>query len=228
MRRIILLLLSLLIAGTVQAQSVTMLQATGFLYESDNAAGVVGFPPSDPGEVLTGCGYIVGIGPDIDWDPATHELTWVFSGLISNGALDIGGGYLMTIYAGGTIEIWADAYAAPGRSVPDYGVEPPNATSPATFADGELYLLGEFTSFYITYNASLHSGNFEGHILFTGGSQLNTDHADPVGYTVAGTVDPHSAPVPEGYDLEAVGEITFDPALRTEKSTWGQVKSLYH
>jgi hypothetical protein len=90
-----------------------------------------------------------------------------------------------------------------------------------------VYLVGEFSNFYMTYHPALNAGSYEGFIQWTGGSQLNEMYPDPEGYTIAGTVDPFGAPVPQGYDLEAVGNISFDPAIPVETNTWGQVKTLY-
>jgi len=205
----------------------TMLDFTGFLYESDNDPAVVGFPPSDISDILCGVGHIENIGPELDWDPGVVQLTFVISDLISTGQVETPTGMFYILYQGGTLDIVADAYAGGGYTDPDYGFDPPNATSPSTFWDGEIYLHGEFYQFYMTYHPTLHAGSFEGYLDWTGGTQLDMLYPDPEGYTVAGTVDPLGAPVPEGYDLEAVGHISFDPAIPVENNTWGQVKNLY-
>ena len=216
-----------LLATSVAAQGPTILNIDGFLYESNNAAGVVGFPPSDPGDVLAGVGLVTGIDPPLSWSATDYRYSWVLGSLISTGAYDMGGGELLIVYAGGTLEIVAQAYAAPGYTVPDYGTEPPNATAPATFADGNPYLLGVFTSFYMFYNATTHTGHYEGLLNFTLGSNLG-ELVNPFGYTLAGTVDPFGAiTIPTGYDLEAVGHVDFDSTIPVRDSTWGGVKNLY-
>jgi len=217
------LALSTALAAGAFAQSNTMLSFTGFMYESINQAGVQGFPPSNPGDQLALVGFIESVGPELDWDPSQVQLTIYLSGLISNGTLDFGTGMFYIVYGGGAIDIVADPHL--GGTVPVYGADPPNATAPATFTDGDLYLHGEFTSFYMTYHPTLHVGSFEGYVVWTGGSQLAALYSQ--GYTVAGTVDPFGAPVPTGYDLEADGHISFDPAIRIEDNTWGRLKSLY-
>lgn len=227
MRRFTLLICGLFLAGAVQAQTTTMLDVTGFLYEEDNTPGEVGFLPSNPGDVLAGIGFIEGLGPEIDWDPSLVELTWVFYDLVSTGEMDLGNGMFYTAYLGGSLDIVADAYAGGGYTAGDYSVEPPNATAPATFADGEVYLHGDFTNFFVVFDPVQHSGYFEGYLTFTGGTEFNELAPNPHGYTFAGNVDPMGAPVPDGYDLEAVGHITFDPEVPTTESTWGQVKNLY-
>ncbi len=207
----------------------TMLDFTGFVYESDNTPGVQGFPPSEVGDVLTLVGFIENIGPELladpDWDPNLYQLTIHLSGLTSTGEYDTGTGMVYIVYNDGVCDIVADPHV--GGTPPDYGTDPPSAVAPGTFVDGDVYLHGEFTTFYMTYHPSLHVGSFEGYVVWTGGSQLSSLFQDPVGYTVAGTVDPFSAPVPDGYDLEADGHISFDAAIRGEDRTWGQLKSLY-
>jgi hypothetical protein len=155
------------------------------------------------------------------------QITVYLTDLVSNGAMDHGGGLFTVSYSGGSLFFHADAYGDAAFTHPEYGIDPPNATSPATFTDGELYLRGVFTSFTLLYHSSLHTGSFEGTIDWTGGSQLNQMYPDPHGYALVGTVAPTGTPVPLGYDLESVGQITFDPALPAEGQTWGQVKDLY-
>jgi len=219
--------LILLVAAAANAQTYTMLDVTGFLYESDNSAGIVGFPQSDPGDVLAGAGFVENLGAELDWNPDLVQLSWVMGDLTSLGQSDLGNGLLFITYNGGTLDIVADTYGAPGYTSPQYGVEPPNATAPATFADGEVYLHGEFYSFLMVYDTMKKSGFFEGHLFFVGGSQLSSTAGSAEAYTVAGTVGPEHAPVPGGYDLESVGHITFDVELEPEEHTWGQVKALY-
>jgi hypothetical protein len=214
------------LVGGAMAQTDTMLDFTSFLYED----GPNPFYPefhSATGEVMTCVGYIESVGPELDWNTAEVELTLVLDGLVSQGELEYPGDLVYIIYDGGWLDIYGQRYDDPLYTSPDYGIDPPNGTSPATFTDGDLYLHGEFISFYMIYYPVLHVGNFEGHLLWTGGSQLNSLFMDAAGYTLAGTVDPFGAPVPLGYDLEADGHVSFDAAIRTEESTWGRVKNLY-
>ncbi len=214
-----------LITGA-QAQT-TLLNFTSFMYESDNTPGVQGFPPSAPGDVLRAVGFVESIVPDLDWDTGQVQLTVYFNDLISIGEVDLGGGVYYIVYTGGTLDIVAQRYDAPDYTAPQYGTDPPNATAPSTFIDGEVYLRGSFYNFYMTYMPGMSIGNFEGHLNWTGGTQLNSLFTDPQGYTVAGTVDASAAPVPAGYDLEADGYISFDAAIPADEATWGQLKNLY-
>jgi len=210
----------LLLAGAVRAE-ITILDFAGFLYEDG------GFPSSNVGDVLSGVGFIEGVGAELDWDPSLYQLTFYITDLVSTGEYDAGGGMLYVLYTGGTIWVVADYYGDTNYTDGDYGVNPPNGTAPSTFIDGEIFLTGVFADFYMTYHPTLHAGSYEGFISWTGGTQLNSMIEDPAGYTLAGTVDPLGAPVPEGYDLEGVGHISFDPVIPVEPSSWGEVKNLY-
>jgi hypothetical protein len=231
MKKLILVSTCVMLAGTVQAQIYTMLDFTGFLYESDNTPGVQGYPPSNPGDVLSGVGFVESIGTELsddpDWDLNEFEITWVLSNLISYGETDLGSGLYQIFYTGGTFDIVGDRYTRPNHSASVYGIEPPNATAPATFWDSRIYLHGELTDFFMICDTNLNTGYYESRMIFTSGTELSDLVHNPEGFTVAGTVNQGSAPIPDGYDLEAIGHITFDALIPASKSTWGQVKNLF-
>jgi hypothetical protein len=221
MKKLLLIpMMVLAFVGTAWAQPQTMLEITGYLYEQD------GFPPSVYGELLSGVGFVETVSSELDWNPALDQLTWVVSGLTSTGQSSLGS-YILVNYQGGRLDIVADRFSSSGHTQPLYGTEPPNTTAPGLFLDGVIYLTGEFTSFQLLYNPTTGSGHFEGHLIFTGGSELSHDVVDPEGYTVAGAIGPGGAFMPAGYDLEAIGQISFDPTIPTVQRSWGGVKNLY-
>ncbi len=227
MKRVILLALCLLLAAAAAWGQSTMLTITGFLYEADNTPGVMGFPPSMAGDVMAGVGFIEAIGPEVDWQPALYQLTWVVDGLVSMGEVPLGNGMIYVMYSGGTLDIVSDRYLRAAFTDGQYGIEPPNATAPATFTDGTVFLHGTFDNFYVTYDPNHHSGHFEGNLHWIGGAEFNELALNTAAYTFAGAVDPAGAPVPQGYDINSVGRITFDAEVPTEETSWGQVKNLY-
>jgi len=231
MKRIIILsvltLCAAMVAGTVWAQDTqTILDFTGFVYEDNNSPGEVGFPPSNPGDILAAVGFIESVSQPLYWSPDEYQYTIYISDLVSDGEVDIGYGTFYITYSGGSVDIVAQRYNDAGYTMPEYGVEPPNATAPSTFMDGDIYLHGEFSSFYMVYYPTLHVGNFEGVIAWTIHPNIG-ELINDYGTIFSGTVDPIAAPVPDGYDLEMDGHVMYYHAVPTENSTWGQVKNLY-
>jgi hypothetical protein len=217
-----------LLASSVWAQGsiVTLIDFSGQMYEEDNTPGEVGFPPSDPGDVLAAVGFAENLSPLLPWNFADAEYTIVVSGLVSGGQMEPYPDWYQIPYAGGTIVVVADAFAGGGFTAAEYGVDPPNATAPATFADGATYLVGSIENFTMTYYAVTGTGDFNGDIVWTGGSELDEDVIGSAeGYVFSGTAQTIASP--DGYDLEMVGHIAFDPAIAAEEDSWSGVKNLY-
>ncbi|MDO9695634.1 MAG: hypothetical protein Q7W56_13010 [Candidatus Latescibacteria bacterium] len=216
------------IAGSAAAQSDVM-DTIGYLFESNNDPSVVGFPPSDAGDVLAGVGFVDNISAPLTWSTADYEYTWVIGDLVSGGAADLGNGSFRIYYTGGTIDIYAQAFLSGGYSIPDYGVAPPDPLALATFSDGDVYLHGVFTNFSLTYNPTTGIGSYVGTLTFELGThftELGQELQNPNGLTLAGTVL-NDATIPEGYDMETDGHIYYDGTIPTESKSWGEVKNLY-
>jgi hypothetical protein len=108
-------------------------------------------------------------------------------------------------YGGGALTIYVDFLP----SNHDYGVNPPNATSPSTFTDGfSTYLDGFFTDFTLT---------------FTGGDVFPL-LTDPDGWTFGSNIAGFG---PTGYDLELNGDVYLQGPVSVEPNSWGQIKGLY-
>jgi hypothetical protein len=156
------------------------------------------------------------------------ELTWYLSGNISYGEIPILPYSIYIAYHGGSLAIFADSYSCPGYTDAEFGTEPPNLSSPGSFADGECYLLGEFYSFYILHVLDLHVGDVMGHLNWTSGTQLDMSAPDPHCHMQGMIEDVSAAPIPGGYDLRVSGQLLFDPHCPAVELSWGRVKSLYH
>jgi len=217
-------------AGVAHAQSDVM-DIIGFLYESDNTPGVQGFPPSNPGDVLAGLGFVDNISAPLTWSQDDYEYTFVLSDLVSLGETDLGGGNYRTFYTGGSIDIIADEFVGAGYTMPFYGVDPPDALAIASFGDGEVYLHGTFANFAVNFNTTTSVGNFQGTLVFQLGShydELGQELQNPNAVTIAGLIGQDVDPaVPDGYDLEADGHIYYDGTIPNEDMTWTQLKNLY-
>ena len=217
--------------GLAQAQSFEVLNIIGYMYESDNTPGTPGFPPSDAGDVLAGIGFVDNISHPLTWSTADYEYTWVIDGLVSMGQIDLGGGVIRVYYTGGTIDIIADRYLDTGYTMPFYGVDPPDAGAIGSFSNGDAYLSGVFTQFVLTYNTTNFSGNYQGAVTFTLGTnygELGDMLANPDGMAIAGLVGVGAdSTIPEGYDCEADGSIYYDPTIPNEDTTFSNLKNLY-
>ncbi|MFH1755763.1 MAG: carboxypeptidase-like regulatory domain-containing protein, partial [Candidatus Latescibacterota bacterium] len=169
----------------------------GFLYETG------GFPTSAAGDQLTGVGILTNVNPSVGWNFATDEFTWIIKDLVSMGQTSPDGGRTLIInYQGGSIGLYND----PAMNH-DWGVNPPNATSPSSFEDGDQILIGAFTQFVMMYDTVYNIGSYQGVVSFTGGTSL-ANLPEPNGLVFAGTIGPQWDPnIPDGYSLESVGRI---------------------
>lgn len=165
------------------------------------------------------------------------EYTFVFAGLISQGSVfnELGNYDTWTTnYTGGHFWIYKDT--SPDR---DYGVNPPNATAPSTFQDGELILEGTVSNFHTVSNAWIadmnKGGSYNGDLIFTGGTQLPDlvpiceDEDGYQGYVI-GLWQRAVTGTPTGYIRSADGKIDMylcPPPAPTEKGTWGGIKALF-
>ena len=180
-----------------------------------------GMLPSNAGDELVVTCVADNVDPAFGVDLGTEELTLHISGLISTGQVDAGGYYIVS-YTGGTMEIYED----PAMNA-DWGINPPNAVSPATFTDGSLFFSGAFTSFTMYFDGTGSSGSFEGNLDGVGGSIIDQGCTNCV-YTWGGAFTMASgAQIPEGYDLQIDGVFEIDSAVAAETTSWGSVKALF-
>lgn len=184
---------------------------------------------SSPGSQLTICGKIDDFGDPLEGlDPDAVEYTFVFDGLTSLGTNVVGGIIFETEYEGGTFRIYQDP-------TPDFefGVNPPNATAPATFMDGELILEGTLSGFSVTLidtgTPPGATGNATGEWVFTGGSLYDLVAGCYGPFLGAWTDDVDVAPIPAGYDNHFDGKFDLEdcPPVPTEETSWGRIKRLY-
>ncbi len=180
-----------------------------------------GFPPSDPGDVLIFTGVADAADPLFGVDLSAYEVSFHVYDLVSDGESAIGGGYTMTTYSGGMLDIYLD-----DTPDADWGINPPNATSPSTFTDGLLFFRGSFQDFTV-YMGPDGSGSYEGHLDGLAGDVIEQICAD-CAYTWGGSFTPASgAQIPEGYDLQLDGVFQLDESVGNDRTTWSRVKSLY-
>jgi hypothetical protein len=178
-----------------------------------------GFPPSNLGDEFEAVGILNDIEEPLVWDTANYSYTWHVRDLSSIGEVIVGTTRVVT-YGGGLLTIYVDFLP----SNHDYGVNPPNATSPSTFTDGfSTYLDGFFTDFTLTFNHATNTGNFVGTLTFTGGDVYPL-LSNPEGWTFGSNIAGFG---PTGYDLELNGDVYLETTVSVEEHSWGGIKGLY-
>ena len=213
MKKVTTLVLLLLAAVTPALAQETILHMSGNSFETG------GFPPSNLGDELQAVGILNDIEAPLVWDTANYSYTWHVRELSSLGEVIVGTTRVVT-YGGGALTIYVDFLP----SNHDYGVNPPNATSPSTFTDGfSTYLDGFFTDFTLTFNHATNTGNFVGTLTFTGGDVFPL-LTDPDGWTFGSNIAGFG---PAGYDLELNGDVYLQGPVSVEQESWGSIKGLY-
>ena len=154
---------------------------------------------------------------------AGDEITVHLYGLVSTGEfVDPGTGFTTIVYTGGMLDLYAD----PSGNA-DWGVFPPNATAPSSFADGNLLFSGAFTSFTL-FLAPNGAGAYEGTLDGVGGSALGTVCAN-CAYSFSGVFTRDAgAQILDGYDIQVDGTLDVDSTVPVaQPESWGSVKSLF-
>jgi hypothetical protein len=110
----------------------------------------------------------------------------------------------------------------------DYGINPPNATSPPTFVDGTLILGADITNLVLVYDYTTNQGNFECQATLDEGSQLGIiPVASRAGWVLSGTAGRPNATIPEGYVNQLSGEVQIPTVTPAAHRSWGSIKTLY-
>ena len=183
----------------------------GFIY-TDGA-----FPVSGVGDIFGGAGFISSTNPALNVDLTTNEMTWSLTELSVSEQFAVGSRYY-TNFTGGKILIAVD----PSMNA-DYGINPPNATVPLTFEDGDIFLKGTVTAAYMQYDSYRQFGVIVMLVNFTTGMGMG-DIGEPNGNIVEYTFGPDDPNIPAGFNLQAIGNIQV-PALCTVK---GNVSFIYN
>lgn len=208
------------LVGAANAQtSAPLIDYQGYAWEAG------GFPPSNPGDVMSMVAVVDNLDPVFGVNLAVDELSVWVTGLLSTGQVAFGGGFFGINYLAGTIELYQD-------NTPDafFGVNPPSATVPSTFTDGTLFLGGFFTSFFLFFDSTFGVGSYEGYLTFTGGTALATVQGLQLdAFTFGGVLDTAASGgnVPQGYDLQIDGTIETKVIVAVEERSWSGVKALY-
>jgi hypothetical protein len=179
-----------------RARELVLLDFLGYGWETN------AFPPSESGDVLEIPVVVDNLSKALGINLEDEELTGRMSGLVSEGAQELSPGLFLVHYSGGELTFHRD----PSQDH-DFGVDPPNATSPSTFVNGTLCLRGELQDFRLYYHEPTGAGSMEATVVFTEGECLSALSAlDPVGFTFGGFLTRSSnGAVVEGYDMQLDG-----------------------
>jgi len=214
-------LLAVLVAPAV-ADEMAYIDYLGYAWETG------GFPPSEPGDVLEFVGITSNIDPFFGIDLGEFELTFHLHGL-SNCQVDTLPAFIQYTYCEGYLDVYMDP-----QMDADYGIDPPNMTSPNSFTNGILFLHAGFLDGFKLYMTSTGSGFFDATLEGIEGWVLNNPcpPGNPCIFTWGGAFtnipgEPPLAQIPAGYDIQMDGVLEVDQVISNESSTWSGVKALY-
>lgn len=206
--------------GTVGSRmadaQILLVDYVGFDYEDPDP------DPSQFGEAgsgYNGVGEVPGIFAPLVSDPS-KEHSYFITGLLQTNT-QVFGTFLVIDYSPGTLSVYEDS------STPlTYGINPPNATAPSTFTDGDQILTGTLTNFRFVFNTANGTGSYEASFEATGGTQIgNIPLNQRKGWTFAGATS-NSTGIPQGYYHQIDGQVFLDntptPGINT---TWGKLKA---
>jgi len=159
-------------------------------------------------------------------NPTLNEYTYFYSGLTVD-SYDYSNDFLFVTFApGGRGRFYEDSKSAGTSAV--YGINPPNATAPATFTDGTVILGGAITDMYLWYDYVGNTGAFNAGFSLDEGSLLYLiPEAGRNGWTIAGLAGRPNPAVPDGYDHQTNGEVWIPGVVSVRSTSWGTLKSLY-
>jgi hypothetical protein len=232
----ILLFLSAAVVFAVPARATTTYELlfafTGFDYQDPNTVLGPTLDHSDylaVGEGYKVDGFVTQFGPLLTpyVDPSTYQYTNHLFNLTVATHSYFAGFFEADFANGGRARYYADPLS--GGTAADYGINPPNATSPSTFIDGSMRLGGNIDNFILTinFNVSPATGSFSGNMSLDEGPDLiYVPVPERSGWTIGGTAGPPNPSVPTGYDNQVTGECKI-VAVPTSHATWGAIKALY-
>jgi hypothetical protein len=216
------LLTGLLLMAPAAAHAQSLLfDWVGYDFESPNPnTSIFG----EAGSGYTAVGFVNGLFAPLAADTVTNQYTFVLTGLTPDNR-QTSGTFVIVDYSVGTMNIYEDNKVS--GTLADYGVAPPNATSPSSFNDGALFLQGQVVNFQYILNTATGSGSFSAYYTVTGGAQYNNfSVSQRTGWTFAGTTG-NAVNIPAGYQHQVVGQNLIEQVVSTHSSSWGRLKASY-
>jgi hypothetical protein len=218
-------LVSLLTLAVVATADVFLLDFTGYDW-------TVGGDLGEPGSCYEAIGFVPNVNPDfLNFDYGDNEYTFhlqyscfVDAEFYGTTAVYYYGpfGPLAT-----NISIYCDLLL--GGTAGDYGEDPPNATNPSTFVDGECVLGGDFQGDLIfVVDLTTGDGSMQGVVNWNAGTQLGNipPESREMSLVLAGVnYDPVDGP--QGYLWQITGTIDIKEPVAVEPTRWGNLKARF-
>jgi hypothetical protein len=173
-----------------------------------------GYDYWNPSGCYNAVGYVPSADPTyLNFDYVNNEYTFHVAGACIAQAETLGT-FVIASLSGGTFNVYRDPLL--GGTMANYGTNPPNATSPNTFADGECVIGADFTSLMLYFDLSTGTGSLEGTMDLVRGTQLgNIPPHQRMGWTLAGLrqfATPGN-PVPVGYSWQIDGSLYIEDPI---------------
>ena len=237
MKRVALLLLSaslLAFAGPALAsggEDELLFSFTGFDYQDPNFSATY----LDSLEGYRVVGFMTSSGPLLASyvDFSTYEYTVYIRNLSVIARFFTFPNLTVKFANNGRGSYYADNFPAIGTAA-TYGINPPNATAPSTFIDGNgsgavgERITGDVDNFVLVYNFNTSQGSFAGNMTLDGGADLiYVPPSQRAGWTLGGLLGPPNATIPLGYDHQVDGECRIPGKTPAAHHTWGAIKALY-
>jgi hypothetical protein len=180
-----------------------------------------------PSNCYNAAGYVPSVNSTyLNFDYGTNEYTFFLDSLcVANiDSLSFPGFYYIT-FMGGGFDVYGDSLA--GGTAADYGVNPPNATVPSTFTDGENVLGGNLSQMEIYWDLTTGEADLSGMVDLNRGTQLGNIPPDQrSGWTLAG-LRANTPGMPMGYSWQIDGSLYISEPTPTQKTSWGKLKQHY-
>lgn len=158
------------------------------------------------------------------WEPEKYVYTFWIHGLLASREYVIGDSRRVFYDGPGKLEIYRELW--PGNH--DYGSDPPNATSPSTFTDGELALECDVSYANVWHNDAVGQSSADiDYVTYVGGALLDEVLAQCGACEAWASGGASTAGVPAGYDRRWNGVFQNWFTFSVEPQSWGGVKGLY-
>ena len=204
---------------------------TGFDYQDPNFSGTY----LDLGEGYKVVGFMTSSGPLLASyvDFSSFEYTVYIRDLTVTARFFTFPNLTVFFANNGRGSYYADNFPPIGTAA-TYGTNPPNATAPSTFIDGNgpgpvgERITGDVDNFVLIYDFATSQGSFAGNMTLDGGADLiYVPPAQRMGWTLGGLLGPPNATIPLGYDHQVDGECRIPGKTPAVHHTWGAIKALY-